>query len=634
MKRTLSGLALIAALAACGGGSVPQDQSPADPLVSAAVGLDRFLLFPNPQQQEDGSLQTNTPAYAQAYYDAIDPHGEKTTLAGWRAANGFGSTDGEEVSVVFGDTRDLGYGRRMTGRRNGDGSLAFIVENYLAAYDDPQLNVDAAAAQDTRWRIGVNAIEFSATPDGTQAFAKFFNFNPQTGARENRVDLDGRGAKAMPGVCLSCHGGRADALAPGNRFSRLKNSASGAHGDVRGQLHAFEVDSFAFSGRAGFTRAEQEAGLKRLNQFVVCSYPVAASQPQVVPGGLCDRPEAKDGGWGGGAAALVMQAYGGDGMPAAAYHDSYVPLDWASQGQGTLYREVVAKSCRACHLLRGMQTATGEQAQSDIDFDSFAKFEGYAARIKAHVVDRGNMPLAKIVFDAYWASEAPQLLAQFLESRGQTVRDGSGALLRPGRPIADPGPDRVVKKHSLVRLRAADSLNADGFEWSLAPGSPAATLSGADTAEASFTASDDGPYEFRLVVRKGGQASAPRSLKIFVQADLEPAQDAVRLADVKAALQDSTCANCHRNDDPTTPFSLVTALPAPEIDDDSLHAALRSRINFTDIAASPLLRKPAGDHHGGGSAAITGFDTTLDPGLPGRSNYDLILNWALGGAKP
>ena len=65
-------------------------------------------------------------------------------------------------------------------------------------------------------------------------------------------------------------------------------------------------------------------------------------------------------------------------------------------------------------------------------------------------------------------------------------------------------------------------------------------------------------------------------------------------------------------------------------DDEWFHAEVRSRVNFTDIAASPLLRKPSGFHHSGGR--IVGFDSTAAPGDPARSTYDLFLNWILAGA--
>ena len=76
--KALLGSALIGLmLNACGGGGSGNDISPDDPPVSTATGTDKFLLFPNPQVQPDGSLQTNAQAYSQAYYAAIDPANAK-----------------------------------------------------------------------------------------------------------------------------------------------------------------------------------------------------------------------------------------------------------------------------------------------------------------------------------------------------------------------------------------------------------------------------------------------------------------------------------------------------------------------------------------------------------------------------
>ena len=197
-----------------GGGGSSADVHPGpQPPAAVATGPDKFLLFPNPQLQADGTLQTDTLGYAEAYYRAIDPTAAKDTLAKWKAANGFDTGAGTQVTVVFGDKRDLGYGRRMNVRQNLDGTLAFFVENYLVQagpdYLYSPLNLDAAVLRDTKWLVGVNAIEFSPGPEGGASFPKFFNFDGQ-GARRLAVDLDGRGDKAMPGPCISCHGGRGD----------------------------------------------------------------------------------------------------------------------------------------------------------------------------------------------------------------------------------------------------------------------------------------------------------------------------------------------------------------------------------------------------------------------------------------
>ena len=640
-SRSLAALAPCAAallLAACGGGGSPADVRPADPPLQAVSGPDAFLLFPNPQKQADGTLQTDTPAYAQAYYAAIDPTNAKDTLAKWKAANGFDSGSGNQVTVVFGDKRDLGYGRSMVARQNADGTLAFMVENYLveaaAGYAYSLLNLDAAVARDTRHLIGVNGIEFSPGPDGGVSFAKFFNFDALTGERELAVDLDGRGMKAMPGPCISCHGGRGDALMPPDasgkaRFNRVQNAASGARGDVQAKLHPFEVDAFDFSAAAGYTRAAQEAALKTINRMVLCSYPLPA--PSDHPEDACRRPATADEGQGT-AAALIKSFYGGDGLPSATFADAYVPDSWRAAGQTTLYQEVVAPACRTCHIMRG----TG--AQSDIDFATWEKFRPFAERTKAHVLDRGNMPLAKIVYDAFWRSNGPSVLATFLQGEGLSVRDASGAVPRPGRPVADPGPSRVVGQGA-TRLSAAASLYATAYAWTIVSGPAGATLADATSAEPTFTATANGAWTVQLVASNGAAQSRPAQIQIVVDGALAPAPGAIRFADIKAAMQEgSTCTVCHS---PTgtgarPPVHYTDGdrngdgVAGDAADDAWFHAEVRSRVNFTDLAASALLRKPSGFHHSGGR--VQGFDAAAPPGDPSRAKYDLFLNWILAGA--
>ncbi|HEY5310022.1 MAG TPA: hypothetical protein VIK97_16020, partial [Casimicrobiaceae bacterium] len=413
-------------LAACGGGGSPNDIHPGSESGPVPGEPNAFLLFPNPQVQPDGSLQTNTPAYAQAYYAAIDPNNSKDTLAKWKAANGFDSGTGTQVTAVFGDARDLGFGRRMTARQNTDGTLAFYVENYLVktggAYKFSPINLEAAIVRDPRSLVYLAGIEFSPGPAGGRSFAKFFSFNVTTGERDTMVDIDGRGDKAMPGPCITCHGGRADALTPPDasgkpHFNLLHNVVSRSRGDTEGQLPPFEVDSFQFSTTAGYTRAEQEAALKTMNRWVLCSYPLPA--PSAFPEDACRRP-ASSGEWQGTAATLVKASYGGDGLPNPAYADVAVPASWTAAGQTQLYKTAIAPACRQCHIMRG----TG--MQSDIDFMTYEKFQPYADRTFATVVNRGNMPLAQLVYDLFHASSGEGALADFLSSQGFAARDATG----------------------------------------------------------------------------------------------------------------------------------------------------------------------------------------------------------------
>ena len=132
-----------------------------------------------------------------------------------------------------------------------------------------------------------------------------------------------------------------------------------------------------------------------------------------------------------------------------------------------------AQACRVCHLLRG----TGNQA--DISFETFSHFDSYKDRIKAHIVDRGNMPLAKLIYDKFHATlSMVQTMATYLVSDltgiGFAAGFADGNLL-PERPIADPGPDRLVKQGATT-LSASMSLYSSTFQWSFVSNPGGATL--------------------------------------------------------------------------------------------------------------------------------------------------------------
>ena len=631
-------------LVACGGGSSPADVTPASPpqIVITEATPNRFLTFPNPQVQPDGTFQTTSVAWATAYYEAIDPANQKDTLDKWKAANSFGSVTGTEVNVVVGDVRDLGYGRNITVRQNTNGTVAAHVDNYFveaaAGYTYSRINLDAAVVKDPRQHIGTNAIEVTPGPNGGANFAKFFAFDTGTGARRLTIDMDGRGQKAMPGPCISCHGGRGDALTPPDatgkrRFNLVQNSVSQARGDVQARLHPLEPDAFDYSTVAGFTRAEQEAKMKAINKMVLCTYPIAV--PSSFPEDAC-RPVVNRNEWQGTAAMQLKHAYGGDGLPNAVFADTYVPNSWLVAGQSTLYKEVVATSCRACHSLRG----TG--SQSDIDFEEYGKFRDYADRIKAHIIDRGDMPLAKLVSEAFYSTNRPEILATFLESRGHTsLRDSGGKALRPGRPVSDAGPDRVVRPGATT-LSAAGSLFANGYSWTMISGPAGVVLTNQTTAQATFNATADGTYVVQLVASNGPTQGAPARLNIVVDSRLPNAPAAIRFADIKAVLQSTAggCTNsgCHApGGTGVVPPVFYTntdrngdGIVGDATDDLWFYTETRGRINFTDIIASPILRKSAGNHHNG--LQRPGFNTSVAPGQPARASYDLILNWILNGA--
>jgi hypothetical protein len=124
---------------------------------------------------------------------------------------------------------------------------------------------------------------------------------------------------------------------------------------------------------------------------------------------------------------------------------------------------------------------------------------------------------------------------------------------------------------------------------------------------------------------------------------------ALRFTDIKAILQagGGGCTGCHtpsnagggvppiwytnydRNADGAADVGGGTNV----LDNQWFYRELRGRVNFTDWVASPLLRKPSGNHHGGGALPLTGFDIrTEPPGHADRVDYDKILGWIMNGA--
>jgi mono/diheme cytochrome c family protein len=696
LSRTAAALALAMIFSACTQKNTA-DQPAQSADASVALGIDRLLLFPNPIGTDPfaldgGTFETDTTQYATAYYAAIDAANAKDTIDKWRAANGFTgyanpARPGTEHLAVFRDVKDLGYGRRMTGRRNSDdGSVAFYVENYNVAPNgsagySSDLNVDAAIRRDTQWHVGTNAIEWTATPcipgfdpadcDGTVKFAKYYNFSSADGTRQLAVDLDGHGKKAMPGPCITCHGGRGDPLTPPDasakpRFPLVENLPSRKRGDVGAHLHGMNVDSFGFSTtQANFAKSDLQPFLADFNQWILCTYPsptaaTVNNSTAGTPWGSCVRPIAGQNEWQGTAAEMIQSWYGGPAMPGP-FSDTYVPAGWNSSTAiaGTtfapvdLYKNVVEPYCRTCHILRGTKN------QDDINFFTYGTpaagvtpatgFLSLADRIKVHVFDRGNMPLAQIPHSDFWGSSAPQMLASFIDSQlgAGTATSSSGAPLMPGRPIADPGPDRMVRTGANAVLTGENSLFASTFSWTHVSGPSSPVITNANGMVAIFNANVAGTYVENLSVN-GGASS--KNVTITVD-DNFPDPLNIKFAQVKNVLQNvvhtgttQQCISCHT---PTANVAVATRVPpiwytnfdrdlsggaVDKTDDDWFLKALAGRVNLTEIGASPLLRKPTGNHHNG-LKVIDTADTSTN-GNGGLRNYSILYNWVLAGMQP
>jgi hypothetical protein len=200
-------------------------------------------------------------------------------------------------------------------------------------------------------------------------------------------------------------------------------------------------------------------------------------------------------------------------------------------------------------------------------------------------------------------------------------------------------------------------LFATSYSWSIVGGvgasGVAATLTNETTATATFTPAGDDKFVVQLIVSKDGVQSEASQMTIVVKSNLSPAPSDITFAkDIMPILAASAvatnCSNlCHKTDPVTGRAQAAVAYNSFDrngdnvvdaTDDDWLYSDTKARINFDDIADSPLLQKPSGQHHGGsialGFGDIVNKKTAeqLEPGDPLRANYDIFLNWILRGA--
>jgi len=603
-------------------------------LYQQEVSDDDFLI-----EYQINDNQINSALYAQQYYLGVDPNDERTTLEDWKTKNGF--DQGHDVHVIFRDSKDLGYGRDLYARKNTDGSLAFFVNNFVVAVGKGNpanygpLNLFAATDQNFDYHLGSNAIEFSPVdeddPDSDKVL-KFFTFTAkdeqQVQHRLIAADLDGRGTKHMPSICLACHGGNLLPLNPDNSFNQLSLTSA--------KLNQLEVNSFEFMAAGVYTRAEQEAGIKLINQWVRDSY-VETGQRDATQSGFWDSSFVID---------LANGRYGDDSLDPDSFNlDSYkedtVPQGWLQtdfrpEGVENLYRQVVEPHCISCHSLRGYNAGNdslvepviinGESIKlgNAINFSSYEKFVSYSDLIIDYVYRRGVMPLSLRNAELFWQPpySAPALLASYLP--GFDVLNSDGEIQPPGLPVARLESQRLSAFP--VRLNAQASYFANSYQWSVVSGplNHNASLEKSDEKIVLLSGSSAGEYVISLQVTNSRGISTTE-MKIIIDNSRALATTLNFVDDIKPLLQNQaynsrTCQSCHN------PTVGVEGIPVYYDDtNEQLYADVRARVNLKSPVDSLLLQKPTRHQHGGGKR----FDLTTSLG---EESYNTILQWVISGA--
>ncbi|RDH82981.1 MAG: hypothetical protein DIZ80_12010 [endosymbiont of Galathealinum brachiosum] len=627
--------------------------------ISLESGVDNYLilldrseniLFEDDNSGTSGNALLNLPEsrinnkeWTDAYYAAIDPGNERDTLNKWKTKNGF--DQGHDVHVIFRDTKDLGYGRNMFMRRNANGCLAFYVENFLVTLVDGldynTLNLTAAIEDDQLHHFGTNAIEFSDLDgdcDGTDPmFNKFFTFDATASAEDEprilSVNLDNRGKKFMPIPCITCHGGTAKPLlADGSLPSSALPDQLNPElliGDTVSRLQPFEVDTFEYSNKTGFSRAEQEDKLKELNEAVFSTLSATRA----------------DGDWDADFLREVMDGwYDGHFLTASnnqGFNDTFIPQGWRYDptdasipatrpaSSEELYLKVYKPFCFSCHSKRGTTLGSNinnsngvapNDNNQDINFSSYEKFTSHIVQIEDYVFARGIMPMSRLTFDKFWEGDAAEILASHIP--GFKYANADGSINIPGKPVANAGLDRTVI--SPVNLSAETTFFADTYSWEIIqqPDSSIATIAEPSSLRTSLSADTNGLYTIQLNVSNTAGEISTDTVDITIDNTLSPSQTEITFdTDILNLLQGGTtisCLDCHNS---TLGIAGIPVYYDTDSNGYTLYENIIQRINFSDPAFSPLLRKPFGEHHFG-EIPIT------DP-----ANYNMIVNWVLEGAR-
>jgi hypothetical protein len=255
---------------------------------------------------------------------------------------------------------------------------------YVCNYPGPQsltptqgdIDTAIAAAVAGQSLIGCFAMDYSvsAGANGGSPFMRFLIFGP-SGALLPSVNLDTRGEKFAPGVCVACHGG--------DHYAGKYPEDGSGRVDVGGHFLPYDTGNLAFSSQSGLTEAAQELSIYNLNQNVLQANPSAAEATLIA-------------GWYTGGSKTLNKAY--------------IAPSWLVQS-GTaqsFYQSVNAHSCRTCHVALGETYNLEHYPMGGSPNALVSPADDLAATLCANVSASPrrahSMPNSMVTYNRFWLS--------------------------------------------------------------------------------------------------------------------------------------------------------------------------------------------------------------------------------------
>lgn len=401
-------------------------------------------------------LDANTPlrdaitASSAAYRAQIDKRSLRPTLSCFKVTNrmplragescpqhaGLGFVPGSvlpEVTAAYANTVDLGFGREMHCVQDGAKATCYVSNYDSLVYTGPGQGGDVTKAQHaveglngTRTPDATVAMEFSPleddTPDGTpvtslndpEPIVKFYVFNA-AGNPVDAANLDGLGARPVPQLCMVCHGGQipnptgvpSTAAGTGTPVFSLPSDVK-----LDSRFLPFDLQSFSYAAPDSdaanlFSKLNQQTAFKNLNNIAKIAPPPDAADP---PSNAVD--------------VLVNAWYPGNVIPQI--ESAVVPLWNTDAAHQTMYRNVIAKSCRTCHV---------SNTSNNLRFEQPSSVDSQLGVVQSRVCQDHIMPHARRTHDLFWTSLAPNQPAE-LQVYGDTLN--TGGWERVGTAGVDP----------------------------------------------------------------------------------------------------------------------------------------------------------------------------------------------------
>lgn len=335
-----------------------------------------------------GTLSNQLDQATTNYYARVDPTPSRQTLGGFKGVHGFGAGGpacsnlaAGETCAIYANSGDLGFGREMHCRKNG-ANVACYVTNFGNIATDDADDVAAAVAGttvDASERVATVAMEYApieGDPAGDPV-VKFFVYNAADN-RVNAADLDGKGLRPVPQLCMVCHGGSY----PGGGTTGVPPFNTVDEAKLGSEFIPFDLHNFTYAA-APFDKASQQAAFKTLNEQMVL--------------GTTTGPHVQ---------LFVAEMYDGDnGVPSTTQEELLVVSDpvapapgdrWTAQPPGQeMYRHVIGNACRTCHATNPVPSLQFVNAKQVIDI---------LGNVETRVCAQHVMPHAKVTHDLFWLS--------------------------------------------------------------------------------------------------------------------------------------------------------------------------------------------------------------------------------------